>query len=461
MNQASSASAKAVIRTKAIITHGHVHLDEIASIWLLTTAGKNLFPGVEDAEIRFVTQSPRGDDGEYDMNGLVPVGCGGGRFDEHVTSGRRPGECSATLVAKHLGIENRPGVKEILAEVLACDTAGGTHNLQMAELVKTAHRCMPGGDKSTIKWAMTGLSWACHQIKMSYAPKNGHEPGAVSMLERWLERAKVDDKFSTFVRRLCNESVERKDNTGLDFVIRAMHRGGRSIDDIFEWVLSAFNWLKVDQEQFWQAVEEVRPGDPGEDGVARSKDGKTASSYLVPATVGDEKKRVKLLVVQSDNRRAHRAAMWLKPAVLILRHGNGQTQIFCHRQGGLDADIVADVAAHLRYWEGGKDANVSWEELRKPGNVSCSPGWYFFPEGLQVLNGSETHTGVPATKLPISSIVQAVRRALFLPDLRRWQKELGIEIPEHKPKARPLASVGEIADTHNHENGGGEETKGV
>jgi hypothetical protein len=53
-----------------------------------------------------------------------------------------------------------------------------------------------------------------------------------------------------------------------------------------------------------------------------------------------------------------------------------------------------------------------------------------------------------------AAVVQAVRRALYLPDLRKWQRELGIEIPEYKPKARPLASVGEIAEANHHANGG-------
>jgi hypothetical protein len=147
--------------------------------------------------------------------------------------------------------------------------------------------------------------------------------------------------------------------------------------------------------------------------------------------------------------------MYLKPAVLVLRHSDGHTQIFCHRQsGGLDADVVADIVAHLRYWEGGKDARVSWGELRSSGDVQCSPHWHFKADALWILNGSETHSGVPATNLPLTAVVQAVRRALFLPDLRRWQKEMGIEIPEKKPKVRPLASVGEIAEANHHANGG-------
>jgi hypothetical protein len=174
--------------------------------------------------------------------------------------------------------------------------------------------------------------------------------------------------------------------------------------------------------------------------------------------------------------------MYLKPAVLILRHGDGHTQIFCHRQSGLDADAVADIVAHLRYWEGGKEAmenfqealskavaekekpenfpeEVSWLTLRKPGHVKCSLCWYFKGDALWILNGSETHSGVPATKLTLSAIVQAVRRALYLPDLRKWQNDMGIEIPEQKPKARPLAPLGEIAEANHHANGGDKETK--
>lgn len=443
-----------MIPVGVILTHGNVHLDEVCAIWLLTTIGKNLFPGVEKSEIRFVTRSPRGSDEEYDSDRVLPVGCGGGRFDEHVASGRKPGECSSTLVAKYLGVQDRPGVKEILVEVLACDTAIGIHGLQMAEIVKTAHRCLPGGDRSTIKWAMTGLGWSYNQLKYSLAKRNGHEPGAVSLFERWVERDNPAEKVVTFIRRLCEESEKRRDITGLDFIIKAMHRAGRPIDEVFEWVLSAFRWIEADQKQFWQAVDEIKPGKPGEDRIARSVDGKTSVSYWVPATVGDETRRVQLLVVQSDNRRAHRAAMWLKPDVFVLRHSDGHTQIFCHRQSGFGVDVVADIVAHLRYWEGGKDAKSTWEELRRSGNVACSPNWYFFSEGLQILNGSETHSGVPPTILTLDAVVQAIRRALYLPDLRKWQRELGIEIPENKSKARPLAPLGEIAEKNHHANGG-------
>ncbi len=467
-NTSSSVVGTRIIPIEAFVSHCHIHLDEVAATWLVATLGYKFFPGAEKAPIRFVAGNPRGGDADYDSDKVLPLGCGGGRFDEHTPNGRKPDECSATLVAKYLGVEGRPGIKEILVEVLRCDQDVGTHGLQMAELIKAAHRCLPGGDRSVVKWAMMGLGWACRQIKMSYSPQNGTEPGAVSMFEKWLLRDKPDDKVKSFIRRLCEESEQRQDVTGVDFIIRAMHRGGKTIDEIGEWTLSAFRWIQTDQEQFHKAVSEIKTGKP--DKQTRVAVGDASEAHFFRTNTPDGGGRfVQVLVVRTGDmsdkflaRRAHRAAMWLKPAVLIMRHPDGHTQVFCHQKAGLHPDVSADIAAQLRYYEGGREAGLTWDALQKSGDTECSPVWYYFKKAQAVMNGSESHPGVKPTELGLQTVIDVVRRALWYPALQGWQREMGVEFLPKDDKPQPLATAGEIAETHDRENGNGDkETKGA
>lgn len=110
---------------KIIVTHVLPHFDEILTIWLLKKFGREQFPGVETAEIQYwgekeIKTHPLEECGKQ---GILPIGICGGRFDEHPTlnSDRKEKECSSTLMAKLLGLDQDPILEAILKFALRSD----------------------------------------------------------------------------------------------------------------------------------------------------------------------------------------------------------------------------------------------------------------------------------------------------------------------------------------------------
>ncbi|MCP6726964.1 MAG: hypothetical protein KJI69_02985 [Patescibacteria group bacterium] len=107
---------------KEIVTHGSpAHLDEILGAILLWRHGEDEFPGVMDAEFRTLA---KGESVEKltKRKDVILLGVGRGLFDEHgLPEEQRSKECCATLVAKHLGLDNDPRWSRILNDVLHTD----------------------------------------------------------------------------------------------------------------------------------------------------------------------------------------------------------------------------------------------------------------------------------------------------------------------------------------------------
>ncbi len=122
-------------------THDKPHLDEIAAMWLIEKFGTAEF--LE----------------KYVVDGCLTIGVGGGPFDEHPNGGSqaKPNECSATLVAKTLGVEDDPALKVILNFVLIHDIQGGAQPFDLSILVKQVNLLYPDDPKRVIDWAMVAL----------------------------------------------------------------------------------------------------------------------------------------------------------------------------------------------------------------------------------------------------------------------------------------------------------------
>lgn len=147
-----------------IATHVKPHLDEIAAIWLLRKFGEATLPGSSTAKVLFWGNGGSTPDGRpaeiWEKEGVLLLGIGGGRFDEHpsgASNGRKEGECTTTLVAKALGIEDNPVFKKILRYVLTEDTKGGDSPFGLAALVKLLHDQLPEEPERVMDWTMTAL----------------------------------------------------------------------------------------------------------------------------------------------------------------------------------------------------------------------------------------------------------------------------------------------------------------
>lgn len=106
-----------------VMSHRRPHLDELCAMWLIKRYGT--FDFVE----------------QHLEDGVVKLGIGHGRLDEHRANGKRMAwDCCATLVAKALGIFNDPCLKKILLYVRHRDAHAGAHPMEIEPLVKLLHR---------------------------------------------------------------------------------------------------------------------------------------------------------------------------------------------------------------------------------------------------------------------------------------------------------------------------------
>ena len=165
---------------QTIITHEKPHLDEITAIWLLKRFGEVKFPGISKAEIIFWNTGGKAPDNQsaedYEAKGVLLIGVGGGRFDEHptATKNRKEGECAATLVAKALGINDNPALSIILKFVTDKDLKGSGTPFDLGGVVKTWLQQRPDEPIKAIGWVMVGLD-VKYQEQLSFLTETKEE----------------------------------------------------------------------------------------------------------------------------------------------------------------------------------------------------------------------------------------------------------------------------------------------
>lgn len=148
-----------------IITHKKPHLDEVVAIWLLRKFGENSFPRIKEAKVEYWQTGGLTPDGrspeEWESEGNILIGIGRGRFDEHndssSSSERQAGECSATLVAKYLGIEKDPALEQILRYTLNNDSKGSSSPFDLANCIKLFNSQLPGASEIPLEWTAMAL----------------------------------------------------------------------------------------------------------------------------------------------------------------------------------------------------------------------------------------------------------------------------------------------------------------
>lgn len=172
---------------QTIVTHQKPHLDEIGAIWLLIKWGCVLFPGIETAKIIFWATGGTTPDGraadEYEAEGTLLIGVGGGRFDEHPgENGRKERECAFTLVLKALSLQDDPAIEKIAKYISDNDLKGASHPFDLASAAKALYQQYPNDPLKVIKWVMEGLE-AKYQEELTYLTVTAAEFQANAQLE--------------------------------------------------------------------------------------------------------------------------------------------------------------------------------------------------------------------------------------------------------------------------------------
>lgn len=147
-------------KVQVIATHHQPHLDEIVAIWLLRMFGEVLFPGVSGARLEYWSADQIKESVEkLEEEGVLLVGIGGGRFDEHPTvdQDRKTGECAATLVAEALGLMEAPDLKKILGFVVQVDLKGSSSPFDLSAVTKVMYTAYPEDPDLVVEWATRAI----------------------------------------------------------------------------------------------------------------------------------------------------------------------------------------------------------------------------------------------------------------------------------------------------------------
>lgn len=102
------------------------HPDNIVALWLLREFGREQFPGIESCKLEFWNQVPAGKTADqYETEGVLLIDIGAGKFDHHREEHHNDKQtCATTLVAKFLGVNERPELRKLLEYVRRDDLEG-------------------------------------------------------------------------------------------------------------------------------------------------------------------------------------------------------------------------------------------------------------------------------------------------------------------------------------------------
>ena len=432
------------LRIHTILTHRDPDIDEIVAIHLLKRHGELKYPGISKANI--VTIAQRNTEGksaeEMEREGVLCIGVGRGRFDEHPSENRArvEGECAATLVAKDLSMRDDQVAKSNIEYALEKNYSANTWEFEIAPLEKLAFRYLAhtGEDKNMEQKIFD----ACFLL-LDVAERNeSHHPE-----ERKANMAL--ESMDEFIARWILERFGGKGNIA-DYLSRS------NTEDKSASVIVAKDLKKADDKVFYWILQYAKKRRVADDGEIETKYDlselvKLAQRYdfnqdrleeavfifldaiwhkyknffidcrrdynsretRVAEIVLNEETLVVTSVLSSNPEIAKycRSQYGGNSAVVIKRDPDtGNTQIFFNQKFNLDPIPVAREIRRAERQAKGLEDNLGDEELGKQGKVQGSEEWFF--DGFQVLNGSHTAEEKP-TVLKREEVEKAVLRGLM------------------------------------------------
>lgn len=402
------------VAVKQVILHINSHLDEFLAFLLLHTYGEQSFPGILTAVVRYAEADIIGSDSEYDRDGILPIGCGKGRFAKPATP----------LVAKHLGITDKPELKRILREAYTSDTQGQASATQLSELIKFANRVHSNNvDNVVLKFAWKAIDAITYQERYHFAKA----PGEKSLLE--IFRKQVDEgyyqqnpKVRQTMFNYIHESMRERYNsvTELSHIVECLWRKGYRAEDVENLVEFALCAIEADQLAFQEQVEAVNKIKPLRVWVQQNGHGEEC----------------KLLVINSDSLQAQKAARYIGAEIILLRKSSGNCQIFVNKR--IQGIHLANAIRMIRWLELDTEAkeSVDWPTLGAEGTLDKVPNWYYFKRGEIIFNGSETHK-LPASEISTQALIEVLQSAFHYKGVLDWCNKRRIQMnPEKAPGAK-------------------------
>lgn len=315
-----------------VVTHEALHGDEIFAATLVERYGS----------LEFLEQ--------YAKDDTILLGVGAGEFDEHpsITDGtpRKEDDCCASLVAKALGVELEPNVRQAIKYVFKADQ-GHDVDFGICTVVKVMHQQNLDDPQVARRWARLGFM------------------------------AKLDD---------CGANK--------DFSLQGI-TASMSVTSGFaqamKWFRQGFDLMVREHMAFHTTTK-----------------AEFEAKAHVSQIPGPNGRTLTLVVIETDDTRMGKYARHsAKADFVVTRRSTGHTQIVGNQRTGIH---VRDVAMMIRVEElraRGSDIVPSWGQLVAEDAYEGDP-WHMLPNGSILLNGSATNTRVSPTLLPLDRIVQLV-----------------------------------------------------
>ncbi|MBI4132837.1 MAG: hypothetical protein HY473_02005 [Candidatus Sungbacteria bacterium] len=388
--------------------HPAAHLSDYGAQWLVRRYGREKYgrpiPG----------------------NRVVIIGRGG--YDEHdpaylpdPTSRER--ECEATLVAKDLGVFERPELREVLEYTLAVDAFGqGKGVLKLGRLVEQLHNTLPSWRvEQWTELLLDAMVFSVLEWERFLAVAPSRET-VLSLLKSSFDRA-TDGFAHEATKHRLQEVVDRYRSQRLwapfclphcmavvgAFLVRRLSRR-RTSRALVAWAQEAFLAELEWQRRYFEA--------------AQDHDRAEECSLMIR---GEE---VIVYFIHSDQQRIHsrffHESQWI--VLVVARRSTGHVQIFRRRSAPLRISTES-VVAFLRSRELEKlgEPPAQWKDLVSPaGPEGAGRKWFYHKPTESIFNGGLTAPDVVSTLLTDEEIRDCIIRGLddqYLPTRRQFSRE--------------------------------------
>jgi hypothetical protein len=416
------------VQVRQLVTHRDPDIDDVEAIRLLITRGESHFPGISQAEIVTTADRNTRSSEELESEGVILVGIGGSKFDEHPHEGRerRAEDCAATLVAKHLGVADAPELQANLAYALDKNYRAVSSHWDLSVLVKLAFRFLShSGDEEADRRMTQEILYAAFMFLG--VVERGEGDGEVSVA--------MDEFAASWVVRGLGEDIQLMDvvartKPGKSFTMRAALECGVTADPALQFILRYASPLRgvelgeadfqlhslvalaqthfIEREKIQGAVDIFLSAVYAKDKAFWDcrKDYDVSRNTFTARSMGNHVSVVSVISSNTEIAKFCRSKHGGAYDVVIKREPSGNTQVFFEHKVGID---VAPIVAELRIAERAKKGlfeTLSREVLEAQGcAVEGAEEWYY--DGHQIMNGSLT-TNVTPTKLSREEVERIV-----------------------------------------------------